>query len=169
MSISAVEAEANPDVKLAHEDENPVVESEKDTAMAEEEMVKINNINGDVADVTDGVTSENYKSVFLDPAEKGDMTQSTSAESSDGSDANENTANYEIKLASTDLENADHSSTNKDKDFNPNTEKKRIYDPDPYCIGLGKLDMIRQDCPSAYYDLTCDFPDPPDENIVSFN
>ena len=167
MSISAVEAEANSEVKLAHED--PVVESNKDTAMVEEEMVKSSNINGDSADVTDGVNSENYKSVFLDPTVKSDMTHSTSAENSDGSDVNENAANYEDKMASTDIESADHSSTNTDKDVNPNTEKKKIYDPEPYCIGLGKPDMIRQDCPSAYYDLTCDFPDPPDENIVNFN
>ena len=36
--------------------------------------------------------------------------------------------------------------------------------PDSRCVALNKPDMIFQECPRAYFDLTCDFPDFPERS-----
>ena len=60
-------------------------------------------------------------------------------------------------------ESSDVSSDGENKDDESKTEE---FTPDPICVRQGKPSMVYQDCPSAYYDLSCDYPNPPENNEV---
>jgi hypothetical protein len=46
------------------------------------------------------------------------------------------------------------------------TQKPQEPQPDPICLSQGQPHMVFQDCPISYYDLTCDYPDLPEDNQV---